>query len=192
MKFGFDIDDTLIDLRAHAFQLYNKILSKDVAMEAFYALQRVEIHEPFGLSDAEGAALWQRSLEEIYFTDCPIFEGALATLLALQQEGHEIYYITSRPKSYCERTREWMIAQGFPVENRHFFCGMQDHEKIATIQTLALDVYVDDKPAVLETLQEIDTTVILKNQSYNQHVTLPRLNDWQAFRSLVNQEVNLK
>ena len=192
MKFGFDIDDTLIDLRAHAFKLYNKILGKDVAMEAFFALQRVEIHEPFGLSDAEGFAMWNRSLEDIYFTNCPIFEGALETLVALQQEGHEIYYITSRPEQYCEQTRGWMIAQGFPVAEGHFFCGMQDDEKVATIQALALDVYVDDKPAVLETLQGIDTKVILKNQSYNQHVTLPRLNHWQEFWSLVNNKVNLK
>lgn len=187
MKFGFDIDDTLIDLRAHAFKLYNKKLSKDVAIEAFHALQRVEIHEPFGLSDTEGAAMWNSSLDEIYFTDCPIFEGALATLQALQQEGHDIYYITSRPKQYCEQTREWMIAQGFPIAAGHFFCGMQDHEKIETIKALALDVYVDDKPVVLETLVDVETKVILKNQSYNQHVSLPRLYHWHEFESLVSK-----
>ncbi|UZN00510.1 hypothetical protein OL548_13810 [Lysinibacillus sp. MHQ-1] len=31
----------------------------------------------FGLSDAEGAAMWSSSLEEIYFTNCPSFEGSL-------------------------------------------------------------------------------------------------------------------
>lgn len=185
MKLGFDIDDTLIDLRAHAFRLYNKKLSKNIDMEAFHALQRVEIHELFGLSDAEGSTMWNNSLEDIYFTNCPIFEGALETLRALQQEGHDIYYITSRPKQYCEKTREWMIAQGFPVEQGHFFCGMQDHEKVATIQALALDVYVDDKPAVLETLQNVETKVILKNQSYNQHVTLPRLYHWHEFLAMI-------
>ena len=30
MKFGFDIDDTLINLREHAFNLYNKKLEKNV------------------------------------------------------------------------------------------------------------------------------------------------------------------
>lgn len=178
MKFGFDIDDTLIDLRAHAFRLYNKKLGKNVAIEAFHALQRVEIHELFGLSDAEGSAMWNNSLEDIYFTNCPVFEGALETLQTLQQQGHDIYYITSRPKQYCQQTREWMVAQGFPIAEGHFFCGMQDHEKVAIIKELALDVYVDDKPAVLATLQDVDTQVILKNQSYNQHVTLPRLYHW--------------
>lgn len=186
MKIGFDIDDTLIDLRAHAFRFYNKKLGTAIAMEAFHTLQRVEIHEPFGLSDAEGSVMWNNSLEDIYFTNCPIFEGALETLRALWEMGHEIYYITSRPKQYCEKTRGWMVAQGFPVEEGHFFCGMQDHEKVATILALELDVYVDDKPAVLETLQDVKTKVMLKNQSYNQHVPFPRLNHWQEFIEMIN------
>jgi len=186
MKFGFDIDDTLIDLRAHAFSLYNKKLGKNITFETFHALERVEIHEPFGLTDAEGFDMWHSSLDEIYFTDCPTFEAALETLLTLHQEGHDIYYITSRPKQYCQQTQQWMKAQGFPIEDGHFFCGMQDAEKVAIIKELALDVYVDDKPAVLETLQGINTKVILKHQSYNQHVALPRLHHWQEFLSIIN------
>ena len=42
-----------------------------VSFETFQAIQRVEIHEPFGLTDEEGTALWNSALEEIYFTDCP-------------------------------------------------------------------------------------------------------------------------
>ncbi|MCL1698830.1 HAD family acid phosphatase [Lysinibacillus sp. Bpr_S20] len=186
MKFGFDIDDTLIDLRAHAFELYNKKLGQNVTQEVFKTLQRVEIHEPFGLTDAEGAAMWNRLLAEIYFTNCPAFEGALEVLHTLAQQGHDIYYITSRPKQYCEQTQAWMKAQGFPITAGHFFCGMQDTEKVAIIKELALDVYVDDKPAVLETLQDVNTKVILKNQSYNKHVELPRLTHWDDFVRLVN------
>jgi len=185
MKFGFDIDDTLIDLRAHAFAIYNKKIRKNIPFEIFHTLERVEIHEPFGLTDTEGAAMWNNSLEEIYFTNCPSFEGALKVLQALAQKGHDIYYITSRPKQFCAQTKEWMEAQGFPIKEGHFFCGMQDAEKVTIIKELDLDVYVDDKPAVLETLHNIRTKVILKNQSYNQHVTLPRLHHWQDFLELI-------
>ncbi|MGE7985598.1 5' nucleotidase, NT5C type [Lysinibacillus fusiformis] len=185
MKFGFDIDDTLIDLRAHAFAIYNKKMEKNIPIDIFHTLKRVEIHEPFGLSDAEGATMWNSSLEEIYFTNCPSFEGSLKMLQALAEHGHDIYYITSRPKQFCAQTKEWMEVQGFPIKEGHFFCGMQDAEKVAIIKELALDVYVDDKPAVLETLHNIQTKVILKNQSYNQHVELPRLHHWQDFLALI-------
>ena len=40
MKFGFDIDDTLINLREHAFTIYNKKLNKNVPIEDFHALKQ--------------------------------------------------------------------------------------------------------------------------------------------------------
>lgn len=185
MKFGFDIDDTLINLREHAFHLYNKKLNKELGIDSFLSLSTVEIHVPFGLTDEQGSQMWMDCMEEIYFTDCPAFADAIDTLNGLVAEGHEIFYITSRPKQYCGQTREWVKAQGFPVKDGNFFCGMADHEKIKIIQSLELDYYVDDKPAVLETLAELGTKVIVKNQSYNQQIELPRLVDWCEFKNLL-------
>ena len=45
MKFGFDIDDTLIDLRRHAFHLYNKKLNMTVGEDIFEQIPTVEIHK---------------------------------------------------------------------------------------------------------------------------------------------------
>ncbi|WP_332651833.1 5' nucleotidase, NT5C type [Lysinibacillus sp. 54212] len=185
MKFGFDIDDTLINLREHAFHLYNRKLNKSLGLEIFQALPTVEIHAPFTLTNEQGRQMWQDSMEEIYFTDCPTYENAVQTLQSLAADGHEVYYITSRPKHYCQQTSEWVKAQGFPVVDERFFCGMADHEKIEIIQYLQLDYYVDDKPAVLETLAEIGTKVIVKDQSYNQHVNLPRLVHWADFKTFL-------
>ncbi|MGM9950525.1 MAG: hypothetical protein ACI33P_10360 [Lysinibacillus sp.] len=185
MKFGFDIDDTLINLREHAFHLYNKKLNKELGIDVFHALSTVEIHAPFGMTDEQGSQMWRDCMEEIYFTDCPAFADAVDTINGLAAEGHEIFYITSRPKHHCRQTRDWVKAQGFPVKDENFYCGMADHEKIQIIQTLALDYYVDDKPAVLETLAELGTKVIVKNQSYNRQINLPRLVDWCEFKDLL-------
>ncbi|CAM5213014.1 hypothetical protein UACE39S_00166 [Ureibacillus acetophenoni] len=70
----------------------------------------------------------------------------------------------------------------FPVNDEHFFCGMQDHEKISIIKDLNLDYYFDDKPAVLETLKDIPTKIFVKDQSYNQHIEIPRVKEWTNFR----------
>jgi hypothetical protein len=188
VKFGFDIDDTLINLREHAFELYKKKLRKDLSSDVFHAIDRVEIHEPFGLTDSEGKAMWEKSLEEIYFTDCPLFPGAKEVLQEIENEGHEIYYITARPEEYGIRTREWMKEKGFPVKNDRFFFGMKDEEKVSIIKKLDLDVYVDDKPAVLHTLDETSTRLIVKDQSYNQEVNLERFNQWHEFAFLIQGE----
>ena len=179
MKYGFDIDDTLINLREHAFNIYTKKLNKHVAIDVFHALNRVEIHEPFGLTDEEGKAMWNRSLEEIYYTSCPVFPGAMELLQQLDQQGNEIYYITARPKVHGERTKKWLIEQGFPVHDDRFFYGMKDHEKVHIIQDLHLDYYVDDKPTILDTLNKSSIKLYLKDQSYNRHVNdYPRIINW--------------
>ena len=186
MRFGFDIDDTLIDLRKHAFNIYNQKLGKNVPLDQFTNLERVEIHELFDMTDEQGGEMWKSSLEDIYYTDCPVYPNALETLLELDQQGHEIYYITARPKEHGERTKEWMKAQGFPVQDDRFFYGMQDGEKIEIIRRLGLDYYFDDKPDVVNTLlKEENLQVILKDQSYNRHLTFTRLVDWTDIQQIL-------
>lgn len=189
MKFGFDIDDTLINLREYAFHIYNEKLQKKVPIDVFHRLERVEIHEPFGLTEEQGKRMWNSSLEDIYFNSCPPFPNAVATLQKLQNKGHEIYYITSRPKNHGERTMEWMKKQGFPIEEERFFYGMKDHEKIQFIEKIELDYYFDDKPEVLNTLGDKGkTTVIVKDQSYNRHLEFPRILEWTDIENLIDTE----
>ncbi|MDQ0199029.1 5' nucleotidase, NT5C type [Neobacillus ginsengisoli] len=186
MKFGFDIDDTLINLREHAFHIYNKKLGKNIELDAFHALQKVEIHEPFGLSDEQGKEMWNSSLEEIYYTSCPPFPNAVETLQELAKQGHEIYYITARPKEHGERTKDWLKEQGFPVQDERFFYGMQDHEKIQIIKKLKLDYYFDDKPEVLNTLLNESLKIFVKDQSYNRHLTIPRILHWTDIKEIIH------
>ena len=46
------------------------------------------------------------------------------------------------------------------------------------------DYYFDDKPAVLETLQEQSTKLYVKDHPYNQHLEFNRINDWAQLREL--------
>lgn len=56
MKFGFDIDDTLINLREHAFHIYNRKLNQNIGLDVFQALTTMEIHDAFGLTKEEGGS----------------------------------------------------------------------------------------------------------------------------------------
>lgn len=178
MRFGFDIDDTLINLREYAFHLYNKKLNQNVDLERFHALEKVEIHELFGMTAEQGSEMWGSSMEEIYFTSCPPYPDAVEVLQRLAREGHEIYYITARPGKHGERTMKWMMDNGFPVRPDRFFCGMKDEDKVHIIKELELDYYFDDKPAVLDTLRDGTLQVFAKSQSYNKHLDIPRITNW--------------
>ncbi|RFU67513.1 hypothetical protein D0469_14800 [Peribacillus saganii] len=192
MRFGFDIDDTLINLREHAFHIYNKKLNKKVSIDHFHKLNRVEIHEPFGLTEEQGREMWQNSLEDIYYTSCTPFTNAVETLQDLDKLGHEIFYITARPKEHGERTKEWLKAQGFPVRDERFFYGMQDHEKVEIINKLELDYYFDDKPEVIHTLMNESLKVYIMDQSYNRHLNLPRILEWTDLHKIINNAKPVK
>ncbi|MGM9927781.1 MAG: hypothetical protein ACI35P_07500 [Bacillus sp. (in: firmicutes)] len=187
MKFGFDIDDTLINLREHAFDIYNRKLNQYVSKDVFHALQTVEIHEAFGLTAEQGKEMWNSSLEEIYYTNCPPYPHAIDTLQQLIKQEHEIYYITARTKEHGERTKEWLKENGFPIRDDRFFYGMQDHEKVQIIQELNLDYYVDDKPAVLNTLKDSKLQVIVKDQSYNRHLNVTRVIHWNDLGNVIQE-----
>ncbi|WP_138417251.1 5' nucleotidase, NT5C type [Aquibacillus sediminis] len=187
MKLGFDIDDTLINLREHAFHIYNKKLQQNVPVEKFHELDCVEIHSLFGLTGQQGKDMWHRSKEDIYYTSCPAYPKAIDILTKLTQQGHEIYYITARPKIHGERTKQWMKQQGFPVCDERFYYGMLDAEKVEIIKQLQLDYYFDDKPAVLQTLLEESVNVYVKDQSYNRHLDLPRIVEWEELEEILTQ-----
>jgi uncharacterized protein len=190
MKFGFDIDDTLINLREHAFHLYNKKLKQSLPLETYNVIPTLEIHRPFGLSDQEGSRMWKDSLEEIYYTDCSPFPFAVEMVKDLVKEGHEVFYITSRPREHCERTKNWILKAGFPVLEGSFYCGMQDSEKIKIILEIGLDYYFDDKPAVLETLADSNLKVYAKDNSYNKHLPLLRIHCWSELKNIIKQSRN--
>src|SRR5699024_4479494 len=136
----------------------NKKLKQNIPIGVFHKLDRVEIHEPFGLTEEQGKEMWNGSLEEIYYTSCPIYPNAKEVLLELHQQGHDLFYITSRPKEHGQRTKEWLKNKGFPIKDEQFFYGMKDNEKVHIIQELQLDYYFDDKPEVLATLMQESKT----------------------------------
>lgn len=186
MKLGFDIDDTLIRLREHAFHLYNKKLDSRIDIARLHELDCIPIHDAFGMTLEEGRRMWGELREEIYFSDCPPYEGAVEALRELDRQGHEIYYITARGQAHCERTLAWLTAAGFPVRPGKFYCGMGDAEKIHVIRQLALDYYFDDKPAVLDTLAELAMQVYVRDQPYNRHLDMPRIHSWDELLALLN------
>lgn len=188
MKLGFDIDDTLINLREHAFEIYKRKLNHNVPIRKFHELTRVEIHELFGLAEEQGSQMWKDSLDEIYYTNCPPYDDIVEILQQLVNDGHDIYYITARPKEHGERTKEWMKALGFPVADKQFFYGMQDQEKVNIIKELDLDYYFDDKPEVLNTLTNEKVTIMVKDQSYNRHLSIPRIIHWSDLMKLLKTE----
>ena len=88
-------------------------------MDVFHSLKTIEIHEAFGMTSEEGSHMWNSLLDEIYYTSCSPFPYAVETLQELEKQGHEIYYITARPKN-MESKQKMVNRKGFPVHEDRF------------------------------------------------------------------------
>ncbi len=187
MRFGFDIDDTLLNLRENAFRTYNAKLNRQVDIEVFHALTCIPIHEAFGLTADEGREMWNTHRDEIYYS-APPFADAVEVLQELERRGHEVYYVTARKAEYCERTKKALIKAGFPVAEERFYCGMDDLDKVHIIRELELDYYFDDKPKVLETLSGLKAVTYVKDNAYNRHMDMPRIVGWQELLNLLQED----
>ncbi|MFC5402564.1 5' nucleotidase, NT5C type [Cohnella soli] len=187
MKFGFDIDDTLLNLRERAFTIFNAKLNRNVDIETFRSLRTIPVHDAFGLSPEEGRKLWNLHREEVFYSASP-FEEAVETLVELDRQGHEVYYVTAREAEHCGKTRDMLIRNGFPVREGRFYCGMADLEKARIIDELGLDYFFDDKPVVLESLAGMKLKVYVRDNSYNRHLDLPRIVNWSELLDIVSKE----
>ena len=77
MKFGFDIDDTLINLREHAFHIYNQKLKQNIGLDVFHALTTMEIHSAFGFDERRRRQAVASLRDDIYYSHCASFPHAV-------------------------------------------------------------------------------------------------------------------
>ena len=80
------------------------------------------------MTSEEGSHMWNSLLDEIYYTSCSPFPYAVETLQELERQGHEIYYITARPKEHGEQTK-MVNRKRISSTGRLLFYGMKDEEK---------------------------------------------------------------
>ena len=90
----------------------------------------MEIHEPFGMTAEEGTQMWNSSLEEIYYTNCPPYPDAVEILQQLTMKDMKFSILQLDQPNMVNEQKTWLREQGFPVQDENFYCGMKDQEKV--------------------------------------------------------------
>jgi uncharacterized HAD superfamily protein len=193
LKIGFDIDDTLNDVRYTGTRIFNEHLQAGVTLEMVDSSPSVHIYDAFNLSPEEGYQLWQTLQNRIHEETLPL-EAAVEALKRLKQNGHEIYYITAREDTPLirEGTINWLQRHGFPFQEDHLFIGMRDEEKAEIAQRVALDLFFDDKPHMLDAFQKTNIKVCIKDTCYNKHAPYRRVSSWSELEKLLDELQNGK
>jgi len=96
-----------------------------------------------------------------FFTDnylqTPEMAGAWDTIEYLKTEGHELHIISKCGPAVEQKSLYWLGMKGFhkfiPLHRTHFV--RKRHLKAPMAQALELDIFIDDRQDIIESLQGV-------------------------------------
>lgn len=168
MKIGVDIDGVLADFVTPYKQLIIRVTGRDLfgpthvatcwefEREAGYTSE--EIHKAWVF--IRNSQSWWRNLPPY-----PKTASALQALECLTREGHEIYFITSRPESprRREQTIYWLRHFGYAPWPTVIFA----EHKGDVCKVLGLDAHLDDRWEELESIRVCGVRAVRLRRPWN-------------------------
>ena len=144
MRLGFDLDEVVVNITGvieeHMMEQYNIYWPAEYFKK--YGLIDGTYHVDEKLNKIIQADLWKvANLPEFQFRAAP-FGGAKESLSLLKKAGHEVFFITSRPKRNEFFTIKWLKHYNIPFDELKVVG--HDEEKGIYGKKLNLDMFVDD------------------------------------------------
>ena len=191
MLIGLDFDNTLA--------CYNDVFSLEAKKEGLVSenwegsKNDLKLHLD-NLQD--GQTKWQKIQGKVYgpsMQKAILFPGVARFLLRCKLEGHRVFIISHKTKyGHFDETKtllrdaalKWMDSQGFFIDNLYginkkniFFANTQS-EKVAIINSLNLDVFIDDLDEIFLNHDFPEIKKILFNQSSLNQSNAELYNNW--------------
>lgn len=91
-----------------------------------------------------------------------VYPDVTAALCSLSQQGHELYYLTDRPKEARRATLKFLLQNGLPIDGIIF-----TKNKITIAVTLGITVAIDDKIETVEAYYDAGIKSVLRRHPYN-------------------------
>lgn len=194
MKIGIDIDGCLIDFYTFTYVAGERFCQEHGCGQ----LTDPAGHTPeeiWGLTEEEVDQFWEEYQHE-YINDMPARSESANVIDALIEQGHEIYIITARrnygywfiPSMEADGeilTEQWLARNGINYD----YIVFGEDDKGARCRELGIDIFVDDSPRNLRTLQGNTNTVVFwapcNDTAEFEH--LPHINNWWEFYDIVQE-----
>lgn len=184
MRIGFDIDDTLNDLRYSSLEIFNRYFGLTATKEEIDADGIYNVADVFLIKREESDYFWETNSKSLFFNSLPLPHSVLL-LCELSEQGHEIFYVTSRNIKYEDVTRDWLKKHHFPfIGNLHI--GMKNDEKVNILLENGIVLYFDDKDRIIDSVKAAGIEGIVKDQCYNQNWQGKRIQCWSQFHEIIS------
>lgn len=144
MRLGIDLDGVVANFTKGWMQFYNREFGTELAVEDSRDWGDLVTLTHF--ADIGEFWNWTSDLDgRSVFWHLETFPGAVEALQDLDDAGHDIVVITTKPAFAVDDTREWIAQHGIPAAEIHI---LEDKWLVPC------DVYLDDGPHILPGLVE--------------------------------------
>lgn len=144
MKIAIDVDGVLADFVTPFAALLEAQTGKIIPLPP----TTWDFHYAAGITKAESRRAWEHITSTSFFfglEEEPFAAETLHLLDNLNENGHQVYFITTRPGSQAKLwTEEWLNSRGVFVPT--VLIAKDEPAKGLLAKGLALDVFIDDKP----------------------------------------------
>lgn len=178
MKIVCDIDGVLADFNTPYIDLIRELTGKTLPRPSATYPDTWNYHYddklgPNKLTPSEAGRVWDHIKNSNFWVHLPPMDQTLRTLEKLRVmrlQGHEIYFLTSRPGADAKLFTEiWL--KGYGMANPTVLIAPSDYSKGQICKALQADIFIDDKPnncaeVALATVK-VGTRIFLVDAPYN-------------------------
>lgn len=179
IRIGFDVDGVLALFEPAYGRLIERISGKRLFPEDWQDMVKQNTFptvwdwdQAAGYTRADSSAAWKSiKADPNFWSDLDHYPDVLEVARQLRTKPYksEVYFITHRMGTCVKlQTENWLLDRGFSNPTV-LIAG----DKIPLINSLELDVYIDDKPETVEdAVANTKTRIYLMDRPYNREVTV--------------------
>lgn len=159
MHIGFDFDNTIVSYDS----LFHKIALEQGAIDASVPVNKLAVRDHLRSLDLED--VWTVMQGYVYgarMSEAEAYQDAIQTMLQLKAAGHTLAIVSHKTKypylgqqyDLHAAAKNWidtfLTVENQPlIANDQIFFELTKEDKIARIETIGCDVFIDDLPEIL-------------------------------------------
>lgn len=192
LKIGIDIDNVIAESYPAYIARFNQTFGTKIRyeeIEEFYYFDKLS-----GIDQEKVEIFIDRLLidEDFQLNISPV-EGVKKIIAKWVDGGDSIHYITARPKTIRQITKNWLIKHGLYVDGvtLDLFEGERHTKdpiyKKRLVKNKGIDIFIEDIKEIAETM---DIPVLLLDRPWNQGKlpeNVKRVKDWKEIDKIVSK-----